>query len=159
MLGFQLLNRFLQLRLLVDLMLRCYKVILGLAWVREDVESDDEVEHVSCNDESEKESDNEDTFVSGEKCMSKERCQASNVILEKAVEDGEIPVERASEVSDDPFGFYPLLHNQNKKSKAPSPIVDAASAQTPTHPRGYTHSCSLPRQEGENGDDVVGLGV
>ncbi|KAI3522781.1 hypothetical protein L1887_00831 [Cichorium endivia] len=128
-------------------------------FIEEDVESDDEVEHVSCNDESEKESDTEDTFVSGEKCMSKERCQGSNVILEKAVEDGEIPVERASEVSDDPFGFYPLLHNQNKKAKAPSPIVDVESAQTPTHPPGYTHSCSLDRQEGENGYDVANAEV
>ncbi|KAI3513554.1 hypothetical protein L1887_20890 [Cichorium endivia] len=101
-------------------------------------ESDEEEEHVSCNDESEKESDTEETFVSGEKWMSKERCQGSNVILEKAVEDGEIPDVRAPEVSDDPFGFYPLLHTQNNKSKAPSPIVDDASAQSPSHPPGYT---------------------
>ncbi|KAI3700195.1 hypothetical protein L2E82_44816 [Cichorium intybus] len=91
--------------------------------------------------------------------MSKERCQGSNVILEKAVEVGEILVERATEVLDDPFGFYPLLHNQNNKTKAPSPIVDAASAQTPSHPPGYTPPCSLARQEGENGDVVANVEV
>ncbi|KAI3723956.1 hypothetical protein L2E82_35719 [Cichorium intybus] len=118
-----------------------------------------EEDHVSCNDESEKESDTEDTLVSGEKCMSKERCQGSNVILGRVIEDGEIPDERSPEVSDDPFGFNPLLHNQNNKSKAPSPIVDAASAQTPSHPPGYTPPCSLAGQEGENGADVANVEV
>ncbi|KAI3792117.1 hypothetical protein L2E82_05987 [Cichorium intybus] len=115
--------------------------------------------HVSCNDESEKESDTEDTLVSGEKYMSKERCQGSNVILEKTLEDGEIPVERAPEVSDDPFGFYPLLNNQNINSMAPSPFVDDGSAHTLTHPPVYTPPCSVARQEGENGFIVENVEV
>ncbi|KAI3767937.1 hypothetical protein L2E82_18366 [Cichorium intybus] len=123
-----------------------------------DGESDEEEAHVSCNDESEKESDTEDTLVSGEKCMSKERCQGSNVILEKTLEDGEIPVERAPEVSD-AFGFYPLLNNQNINSMAPSPFVDAGSAHTLTHPPGYTPPCSVARQEGENGVVVANVEV
>ncbi|KAI3767783.1 hypothetical protein L2E82_18186 [Cichorium intybus] len=105
-------------------------------FIEEDVESDEEEEHLSCNDKSEKESDTEDTLVSGEKCMSKGRCQGSNVILEKVVEDGEI-----------------------SDSKAPSPIVDAVSAQTPSHPLGYTPPCSLARQEGENGVVVANAEV
>ncbi|KAI3792313.1 hypothetical protein L2E82_06188 [Cichorium intybus] len=106
-----------------------------------------------------KESDTEDTLVSGEKCMSKERCQGSNVILEKTLEDGEIPFERAPKVSDDPFGFYPLLNNQNINSMAPSPFVDAGSAHTFTHPPGYTPPCSVARQEGENGVVVANVEV
>ncbi|KAI3523367.1 hypothetical protein L1887_01431 [Cichorium endivia] len=120
---------------------------------------DEEDEHVSGNDDSEKESDIEDTLVSGEKCISMEKCQGSNVILEKTLEDGEIPVERVPDVSDDPFGFYPLLNNQKIKSMAPSPFVDVASAQTLSHPPGYTPPCSLARQEGVNGDVVANVEV
>ncbi|KAI3740191.1 hypothetical protein L2E82_30614 [Cichorium intybus] len=162
MLGFQLLDRYLQLRSLVDLMPRCYKVILGVLSYAAVLQGDigtstgfgtlKEEEHVSCNDESEKVSDTEDTLC-------KEICQGSNVILEKTVEDNDIPIERAPKVSDDPFGFYPLLHNQNNKSKAPSPFVDAESAQTPSHPPGYTHPCSLARQVGENGVAVANVEV
>ncbi|KAI3740279.1 hypothetical protein L2E82_30705 [Cichorium intybus] len=75
-------------------------------FIEEDVESDEDEEHVSCNDESEKESDTEDTM-----------------------------------------------------SKAPSPFVDAASAQTPSHPPGYTPPCSLARQVGENGVAVANVVV
>ncbi|KAI3516595.1 hypothetical protein L1887_15516 [Cichorium endivia] len=72
----------------------------------EDGESDEEDEHVSGNDESEKESDTKDTL-----------------------------------------------------SMAPSPFVDVASAQTLSHPPGYTPPCSLARQEGVNGDVVANVEV
>ncbi|KAI3514483.1 hypothetical protein L1887_12920 [Cichorium endivia] len=88
-----------------------------------------------------------------------EKCQGSNVILEKTLEDGEIPVERVQDVSDDPFGFYPLLNNQKIKSMAPSPFVDVASPQTLSHPPGYTPPCSLAHQEGANGDVVANVEV
>ncbi|KAI3509584.1 hypothetical protein L1887_24968 [Cichorium endivia] len=73
---------------------------------KEDGESDEEDEHVSSNDDSEKESDTEDTL-----------------------------------------------------SMAPSPFMDVASAQTLSHPPGYTPPCSLAHQEGVNGDVVANVEV